>query len=166
MTSTSPVNISPDLLPELRNDPRLLSMIEQDEGFSGQLYKDSEGLDTIGIGFCLDRRPMPREVAIFWLDLILDELTEAIGKTQHYDTYVTLNRERKFAILNMCYQMGVVGVCHPVSGFIDMWGSLKVGDYDRAAHHAIDSAWYHQTPNRAMRVATVIRTGSLSQYGM
>lgn len=167
MTSTVTNNISPDILPDLFSDPDLMKMIEQDEEFSPTLYKDSNGLNHIGIGFCLDRRTMPRAVALYWLDLIIDEVIQDLGATYCYEIYTGLDRARRFAILNMCYQMGVNGVCHPVTGFKRMWASLKAGEYEEAAGHAIDSDWYRRdTPNRAMRVADVIRTGSLHRYGM
>ena len=157
-----PDNIPPELLPELHNQPRLLCMIQSDEGFSSRLYKDTEGLNTIGIGFCLDRRLMPREVALFWLDLIIDELIDDLSRTNNYETYLALNDPRKFALINMCYQMGVAGVCQ----FRMMWGSLAEGDYESAADHAIDSKWYRQTTERATRIATVIRSGTLQPYSM
>ena len=160
------VKFKQDLLENLRHPTELLVMIEKDEGNSGKLYKDTEDLWTIGIGFCLDRRPMPREVAIYWLDLILDEILADLSNTNQYNTFHKLNQARQFAIINMCYQLGVMGVCHPVHGFIKMWGSLAVEDYEAAAKHAIDSVWYRQTTNRATRVAEVIRTGTLEQYGM
>ena len=166
MTSTAHDNIRPDLMPCLNNAPALLTMLEKDEGFSPKLFRDSKGLNTIGMGFCLDRREMPREVALYWLDLILDEIIQDLGKTHCYEIYTTLNQARQFALLNMCYQMGVTGVCHPVSGFKNMWASLRKGDYEEASMHALDSKWYRDdTPNRAMKVAEVIRTGRLNRYG-
>ena len=157
--------ISPDLLPNLRHDVRLLSMIESDEGFSDKLYKDTKGLNTIGIGFCLDRRLMPKAVALFWLDMIIDEIVDDLGHCVQYDTYIGLNAPRRFAIINMCYQMGTFNVCHPVTGFKNMWASLKLGQYEDAANHALDSKWYKEdTPNRAMKVAEVIRTGRMVNY--
>lgn len=159
--SNSLNSINPELMPDLVHDVQLLAMIEQDEGFNGNLYKDSKNLNTIGIGFCLDRIVMPREVAMLWLDIIIDEILNDIGAGPHYAIFRTLDKYRRFAIINMCYQMGVTGV----SEFTSMWKSLREGDFEGAARHALDSKWYREdTPNRAMKVAGVIRTGRLDAY--
>lgn len=159
--NSTPDSISPDLLPNLSHDVQLLAMIEKDEGFREDLYKDSHELYTIGIGFCLDRRLMPREVAMFWLDMIIDEIIQDLSSSPYYDIYQALDKIRQFAVVNMCYQMGVAGVCR----FKNMWRSLKQGNFEEAAHHALDSQWYRKdTPNRAMRVASVIRSGTMEPY--
>lgn len=140
-------------------------MIEQDEGYSPGLYKDTLGQWTIGIGFCLDRRPMPRLVALYWLDMIIDEIREDLLTTDQYPIFQFLNDARKSAIINMCYQMGVTGVCHPVDGFVKMWKALENQDYESAADHALNSRWAKiQTPNRAKRVCHVIRIGAMDDY--
>ena len=106
---------------------------------------------------------MPKKVAVVWLDLIIDDIYNQLEHCEDiYCIFETLNSERKLAILNMCYQMGVRGV----HGFINMWAALKTGDYEEAAREALDSVWYTQTPTRARRVAEVIRTGTLDSYGM
>lgn len=159
-----PDDIPTELITVLHDQLRLplLCMIQSDEGFSSKLYKDTEGLNTIGIGFCLDRRLMPREVALFWLDLIIDELIDDLSKTKNYEIYLNMNKARQFALINMCYQMGVTGVCK----FKMMWASLSEGDYESAADHAIDSKWFRQTTERATRIATVIRSGTLQPYNL
>ena len=43
------------------NTEQLEIMLIRDEGFRGELYQDTEGFNTIGIGFCLDRIRMPEK---------------------------------------------------------------------------------------------------------
>lgn len=140
---------------------QLTRMLIYDEGFRERLYKDTEGFNTIGIGFCLDRIEMPIEVAKFWLILILADIEEQL---ETYDdlntTYQALDIIRKLAILNMCYQLGVSGC----GGFRNMWAALKEGDYDTAAREAALSDWARQTPTRAKRIASVIKSGTLDAY--
>ena len=89
----------------------LLDMIEQDEGRRDTVYIDSEGHQTIGLGFCLDRMPMPREVADFWCNLILTQRHKQILIATHFGTvFKNLNQPRQCAILNMSYQLGISGL--------------------------------------------------------
>lgn len=141
----------------------LVSMVRQDEGFRCRPYIDSEGLLTIGIGFCLDRAPIPEPVAMYWCAHILENLLHRLSVNPSVgQTFNTLDQPRQWAIANMSYQMGVSGVC----GFLNMWGALDNGEFARAEKEALDSVWAHQTPSRARRVARVIRTGKLEGYTM
>ena len=143
--------------------PELLDMIQHDEGFRSRLYIDTEGLQTIGIGFCLDRAPLPKPVALYWCAYILDKMNTRISNAKDVgEIFQQLDQTRQWAILNMCYQMGVSEVCQ----FKKMWAALGAGDYDRAEEEALDSVWAVQTKQRANRVAGVIRSGSLEGYGL
>ena len=99
----------------------LLDMIEQDEGYRDTVYMDSEGYQTIGLGFCLDRMPMPREVADFWCNLILTQRHKQILISTYFGTvFKNLNPARQCAILNMSYQLGISGLFK----FKNMWDAL------------------------------------------
>ena len=139
----------------------LLDMIEQDEGRRDTVYIDSEGHQTIGLGFCLDKMPMPREVADYWCNLILTQRHKQILIATHFGTvFKNLNQPRQCAILNMSYQLGISGLFK----FKKMWDALAVGDYQKASLEAMDSVWASQTKNRAGRIAEVIRTGTMRPY--
>ena len=142
----------------------IVQMVKHDEGFKSQLYIDTEGYQTIGIGFCLDKRPMPEDVADYWCESILSKLHQQMSNTPDPipTTYAGLGMARQCAVLNMAYQMGLTGLCK----FQDMWASLEQADYDEAAKHALNSLWAKQTKKRAKRVAEVIRTGTLKPYGL
>ncbi len=139
----------------------LLDMIEQDEGYRDTVYMDSEGYQTIGLGFCLDKMPMPREVADFWCNLILTQRHKQILIATHFGTvFKNLNPARQCAILNMSYQLGISGLFK----FKNMWDALAVSDYQKASLEAMDSVWATQTKNRARRIAEVLRTGTMRPY--
>jgi len=57
------------------------------------------------------------------------------------------------ALLNMAYQLGVSGLLN----FSKMLTALQAGDREEAAREALDSLWAKQTPNRARRVALLLR---------
>ena len=139
----------------------LVKMIRQDEGFRNRIFIDSEGFETLGIGFCLDKAPLPEPVAMYWCGYILDNICARLSTTQSIGhTYTLLSEPRQWAIANMAYQMGVSGVC----GFLDMWAALDKKNYPQAAAAALDSVWAHQTKTRAHRIAEIIRTGKIKGY--
>ena len=138
----------------------IISMIKRDEGYRGTPYRDTKGYLTIGYGFCLDRLTLPKKVADVWLVEIIKEKSWWLANSNVNHIYRELNTDRKCAILNMCYQLGVNGCIE----FSNMWAALGAGDYETAAQEAQDSQWYKQTPSRAKRVSDVIRTGNMSSY--
>ena len=144
--------------------PNAVPMLRYDEGFEKKIYKDHLGYTSIGIGQCLDKIDMPFEVARFWTNLIIDELDEQLATSSYVGiTYTNMDENRKLAILNMSYQLGFYGV----RKFTEMWKSLAQGDYGKAADEALDSKWAKEdTPERAERVASVLRTGKMSAYSL
>ena len=139
----------------------LMGMIKQDEGYRPRPYLDTEGLQTFGIGICIDRTNIPERVAEFWCCYVLDGIEKRLKDNFSVgQTYRKLNEPRQFAIKNMCYQMGVTGVCQ----FLNMWGALDKEEYSEAAAHALDSVWATQTKARAARIARIIRTGEFIGY--
>lgn len=61
----------------------------------------------------------------------------------------------------MCFQMGVAGV----AGFKNTLTFVKNKEWDRAYNGCLNSKWAREdSPNRAKRVATVLRDGTLEEY--
>jgi len=127
----------------------------RDEGWSPHVYEDTEGFQTIGIGFLVDPKKggegLPRFIADQWLDyLIAKKHGELRARWPAFDDQPA---EVKRALLNMVYQLGVAGVM----GFRKMIAALERRDRPEAARQALDSLYARQTPNRARRVAALIR---------
>lgn len=161
-------------------------MLIYDEGSKDEVYKDSEGYWTIGIGHLLAKRKITKQDAIAILDDQLNRKTQGVisndevsdllaidltimmntMKSQwYYPIYLKMDVSRRRALQNMAFQMGSsVG---GLGGFRNMWRALDQTpnpDYQGAHRHALDSFWYKQTPNRARRVAAVLRDGNFDSY--
>ena len=138
------------------NRSRFLSQIKKDEGWRPSAYRDHLGFWTIGYGFLIDKRrggKLPARVAEFWLDCIVDNLVADLAvRVPCWDEQPEIVQE---ALANMAYQMGVDGLLK----FKRMLRAIAVGAYSRAASEALASKWASQTPNRAKRVANMIRMG-------
>jgi len=119
-------------------------------------YMDPLGFCTIGHGILLDGRKggglTDREVEFIEMNRIQDRLEALQDKILFWDD---LSSNRQMALLNLSYQVGVNGVLN----FKKMIAALAIGHWDRAYIEALDSKWAKQTPNRAKRVATVLKNG-------
>jgi len=138
------------------NKDALIDQLKSDEGFVPHVYLDSLGYETLGYGFLVDERKngrIPREVADYWLRWEVDRLTSLLAN--RLKCFSSQPPEVREALVNMAYQMGLKGLL----GFRKMLAALEMGDRARAADEALDSRWASQTPNRAQRVAAMIRGG-------
>ena len=122
---------------------KLIEDVKQEEGFRGEVYKCTEGFDTIGYGTKL---PINEHEAELLLNYRLNKTIGAV-KSLLYDLQID---DRAWDILyNMGYQMGVYGLLK----FKNMIKALRNKDYERASIEMLDSKWAKQTPNRANRLA-------------
>ena len=156
-----------------------MNTIEQDEGLKLSLYKDTEGYWTIGIGHLVTKNP-DKSVALSLLDQKFSRHTNGvITKEEGYylfnndasaalksldtmlkENQIEIDPVRKEALLNMTFQLGIQGL----KGFKNSLAMIKQKMYNEAAINLAKSKWYKQTPNRAKRVISVIRTGTFDGY--
>lgn len=121
----------------------LIEDIKQEEGFSGMVYRCTEGFDTIGYG---TKMPITKEEAELILNHRLNQ-TKAQLTSYLYD--LDIKQEAWDILFNMAYQLGVKGVLN----FKNMIKALKDNDYKEASIQMLDSLWAKQTPNRAKRLS-------------
>lgn len=139
----------------------IIADLKSDEGWIPFAYDDKTGLPvecsgwvTAGYGFVIDARKkigIPRPVAEFWLRYALNERLDAFRKL--WPAFDTQPGQVQRALGSMCYQLGPDGLMH----FPKMLKALVNGDREAAAMHALDSLWASQSPNRARRLAAMIR---------
>ena len=121
----------------------LIEDIKQEEGFSGTVYKCTEGFDTVGYG---SRMPITKEEA----ELLLEYRLKAMkAQLTGYLYDIDIKDEAWDILFNMSYQLGVKGVLN----FKNMIKALKDNDYKEASIQMLDSLWAKQTPNRAKRLS-------------
>lgn len=130
-----------------------VEIIKYLEGFSDRLYKCTSGKWTIGYGYNIEDRGLPKDICE---ELLLRDVTR-IRQWLHdnFTWFSRLNEARKIALISMVYQLGEKGFL----GFRNMLKALNEMDYDRAHLEMLDSKWAKQTPERARKTAIVIRTG-------
>ena len=128
---------------------KIIEEIKKDEGFEGMPYEDKFGIPTIGYGTKL---PLEVEEAEMLLQHRLNKKKNEIATKEPF--FFELPLQAQEVILNMSYQLGVNGVLK----FKKMWKALKEGDYKKASDEMLDSKWAKQTPNRAKRLAEIMRS--------
>jgi lysozyme len=126
--------------------------VENNEGYERYSYKDSEGIETIGIGFNLEEGFTKKEcLAVLDLRLATSEAELSNSPIPFQD----VGTVRKIVLLDMHYNLGL----HRLLGFKKMIAALDRGDFELAALEMLDSRYALQVKGRAQRNAHMMRTG-------
>ena len=151
---------------------KLLSLLLPEESEVLDVYQDSKGYWTIGVGHLvstdkqLTRAQASALAGAPWsheraqeqfhrdVDLRVAELTRRQSAIVPHLTDL-----QWLGVMQMTFQMGVDGCL----AFHDMWRALGVGNKQIAEAEALDSQWARQdSPARAKRVAAMIGDRTLS----
>ena len=125
----------------------------EDEGYKLKLYECPAGKLTIGIGYNIQDNG------------ISDAIAEALFKEKYIECYTALLRifpnfesytwNRRKALINMIYQLGET----KFRKFSNTINYIKAEAFDLASAEMLDSMWAKQTPNRAKKIAGMIKRG-------
>ena len=139
--------------------PLIESLLIRDEGFRRSAYHDSLGYLTIGIGKLIDARKGGGITFDEALYLLRNEIAgKETDLRSHLPWYAALDEVRQAVLLSMAFQLGVMGVL----GFRNTLRAVEEGRYDDAAEGMLGSRWSQQTPLRAHRLASAMRTGDIA----
>jgi len=127
----------------------LIQSIKKHEGWRSKLYVDSVGVKTIGYGINLEQQEMPKAVAELWLSMVVSDIK---NKLREYEWYIKLNGDRRKAIIDMAYNLGIPGLLK----FKNMIAAIKENNYRKAAKEMIDSKWASQVGKRATDLAKIM----------
>jgi lysozyme len=131
----------------------IVDQLKRDERVCAKPYRDTVGKLTIGVGRNLDDVGLsPDEI-----ELLLRNDIERSRRDlfTHLPWVVGLDDARRGVLLNMCFNMGVHGLCE----FRHMLTAVQAGDYETAAKEMAASLWAKQTGARADRLEIQMRTG-------
>jgi lysozyme len=136
---------------------QLAKQLTIDEGIKPQVYQDSLGLWTIGIGRLVDERVpgcglRPDEIQYLFKNDLDDRLTTLNARLPWM---ADLDEARQGVLLNMSFQLGVSGLLK----FVNTLELIKQKRFTEAATAMLQSKWAKQTPKRAARLAKQMLTG-------
>jgi lysozyme len=135
---------------------KLAKQLEEEEGFRAQVYQDSLGYWTIGIGRLVDPTVegsgISRDEALVLLGTDIRETEEKLDKALPW--WRELSEIRQRVLISMCFNLGLNGLL----GFRNTLPAIQRGDWETAARGMENSLWYRQTKNRAKRLVMMMRT--------
>lgn len=133
------------------NRPVIADYVRRHEGLKKEPYLDTEGKLTIGIGHCLDTKPISdRACMVIFEDDCADverDLTKLV-----YD-FDNLPERAQIALFDMVFQLGLGGV----QKFKKMLLAIGERDWNKAADECLDSKYHRQTPSRCEENAQMLR---------
>lgn len=143
------------------------------EGVVLKPYRCPAGFRTIGIGRNLDANPITeeeKEVVGDWehgitrnaaFYLLRHDLLRCRRQCRKYISFWgSLDIERKYALLDMCFNLGI----HGLLKFRKMLAAMEIGDFRGAAKECLNSKYAKDVGARAERIARTIETGDF-KYG-
>lgn len=142
-----------NMTPEGRQ--KLKALLLQHEKYVQFPYTDTTGHLTIGIGRNLSDRGISQSEALYLLD---EDVAYFTHKLNYYlISFNYLSENRKIALIDMCFNLGIQGLLN----FKEMISALDVHDYVRAADEMLNSKWAKQVGERAVKLASIMRTNEL-----
>ncbi len=144
------------------------------EGLRLEVYKDSLGIDTIGIGRNLEDRGITKE-ELDWMDIPNMAIVHTMGITEADAMYLAendveiveeelvrahpcvdkLDAVRQLVVMDMAFNMGVPRLCK----FKNMWNAIHEENYIAAAKEMLDSRWAVQVKSRSTKLANAMHNG-------
>jgi lysozyme len=123
------------------------AQIKVDEGVRFKVYRDSLGIETVGVG----RNIRDKGLSMQEVDLLLDnDLTDAERDARAiFPTFDKLSDIRKAVLLNMSFNMGR----ERLSKFKKLRAAVQDEDWAEADRQMILSTWATQVGARATRLA-------------
>tara|TARA_R100000664_G_scaffold34230_1_gene55393 strand:+ start:6370 stop:6867 length:498 start_codon:yes stop_codon:yes gene_type:complete len=160
------------------NKEKLIDQLIKHEGMVLQVYKDSLGIDTIGIGRNLEDRGIT-DGELMHMNMIREDIHE-VGITEENARFLlqndidivekelwnahkcidTLGDVRTRVLLDMAFNMGVPRLCK----FVKMWDAIHKSNFDEASVQMLDSRWAKQVKSRSITLSEAMRKGEFD-YG-
>jgi lysozyme len=143
------------------NLQKLIAELRRDEGVRYSVYKDTKGIDTVGVGHNLQAKPMPAGWSCPLNDVQVNSLLDDDLEDVFHDLdralpwWTDLNDVRMRVIANLCFNMGI----NRLLGFTKALTAARQGKYDIASAELLNSTWATQVKGRATRLADMMRKG-------
>ena len=156
------------------NTSHFLDKLIEHEGMVLNVYKDTLGIDTIGIGRNLKDRGISKE-ELAYLDIPNIDAVYQHGITEADARFLAMNdikivedelcrvhtcveeldSVRQLILMDMAFNMGVPRLCK----FKKMWNAIHEGNFEAASYEMLDSRWARQVGRRANKLSDAMKTG-------
>jgi lysozyme len=116
------------------------------------LYKDSVGIYTIGVGHNIQEKGISKVVS---RQLLKEDMDEVLGDCRGLAYWNNLVPARQLVVADMVFNLGLTKFLK----FKRLNGALEINDFVLAAHEMKDSQWYVQVGRRAEKLVPAMLTG-------
>jgi len=150
------------------NEPRLMKILKEEEGFSQFARPCPSGKLSIGYGRNVDPDGGRGISTLEGADLLYNDVYDFCGAlAAQYRFFLDLDEVRQEVLVAMAFQLGMGGL----ERFPSMLRAVAQGDFEAAAKemllkHArtyVWTDWHKQTPGRCERMAKAMETGAWPQ---
>ncbi len=134
-------------------------IIKEHEGLVLHAYEDHLGYLTIGYGRLIDERRgggITESEAEYLLD---NDINKVVGHLKRFDWFNAMNEARKAVMISMAFQLGITGLL----AFTKTIRYITAMNYHAAADEMLDSKWAKQTPERALKMSVMLRSGMMPE---
>ena len=155
----------------------LIKQLVQSEGLRLQVYQDTLGIDTIGVGRNLEDRGITKE-ELDTMDFPNIEAVYEHGITEADAAYLLendvqiveeellkahpcvadLDAVRQLVLVDMAFNLGVPRL----NKFKKMWAAIYENKFDVAAKEMLDSRWANQVKSRSTKLAHAMHHGEFN----
>jgi lysozyme len=137
--------------------------LRRDEGVRYNIYPDSKGIPTVGIGHNCKAFPLPK----VWKCPLSDNQVDQLFAQDLQVVFTVLDHNlpwwrsmddvRRRVIANMCFNLGITRLLE----FHHAIAAMQAGDYQNAAAEMKNSSWYSEVGERAVRLCDAMQTGAM-----
>jgi lysozyme len=145
---------------------KLKEMLIDHEGLVLTPYKDTVGVETIGVGHNMKARPLSLEMqhtlsrtgaitedqAMELLEADIDIVVEELNK---FEWFGGLSDARQNALIDIVFNLGL----SRFMGFKNLIAAIETEDFDTAEKEMLDSLWARQVGRRSLDLAQMIKNG-------
>ena len=128
------------------------SLLIKHEALKLFVYKDTKGIDTIGVGRNLVNRGISTEEAMMMLDNDIQYFTAQLRSVLPW--FDSSPDKVKMVLLDMSFNLGITGLLN----FKNTLHFIEIGDYKSAATAMLDSQWAKQVGTRATEDADILKS--------
>lgn len=132
----------------------LVDQLLDHEGLRLRVYRDSLGIETIGVGRNLRDRGITKDEALY---LLANDIDECIHDLTAFAWFPNLDPIRQRALVDLRFNLGPA----KLRRFTKMLDALAAYDFVTASTELIASVWAEQVqPARRDRLVRMLRTGA------
>jgi lysozyme len=144
------------------NKAEMFNMLKKHEGYKPQMYKDTEGHWTIGVGHLVTANEISkfknRKLSDTEIRSLFDsDLNIAIANAKKFAPNLnTLPLPVQHAMVNMAFNLGI----NRLMKFKDLRQSLASKDFNKASKDMLNSKWASQVKGRAVELSNMVKSAA------